>query len=115
VYREVLSLAEKVNEERKERERLRLSEKEYGVFKLLKSHATAANERELVDATKAIMDIVKARTFPKWYEKSEVVQEIEREVLLYLIERGGFKDVKTARDEIVKFLKRQAEREEIGA
>jgi len=112
LYQEVLSLAERINEERKDRERLKLNEKEYRIFKLLKSHSTA-DEQVLVNSVKDIMAIVNSTTFPIWFEKSEVVQEVERNILLYLIERmaGKIDDITSTRNEIVRFLINQAERE----
>ncbi|WP_245603992.1 hypothetical protein [Geoglobus ahangari] len=114
LYEELLSIAEVINKERKERERLKLNEKEYRVFKLLKSHLTdKTDDTELVNAVKEIMERVDSITFHRWFEKSEVVQEVERSILLYLIEKmsGKFDDITTTKNEIVRFLVNQAEKE----
>ncbi|AKG90661.1 Type I restriction-modification system, restriction subunit R [Geoglobus ahangari] len=59
------------------------------------------------------MERVDSITFHRWFEKSEVVQEVERSILLYLIEKmsGKFDDITTTKNEIVRFLVNQAEKE----
>ena len=117
LYDEMLSIAEYINMERKEREKLGLNEKEYRVFKLLKSHRTdKPDDAQLVKEVKEIMERVNAKTFPRWFEKSEVVQEVERDILMYLLDRmaGKLDDITTTRDEIVRFLIIQAEKESKG-
>lgn len=114
LYNEALSIAEIINEQRKEREELKLNEKEYGVFRLIRSHLTEKiNDEEIVGAIQEIMERVNELTFPMWFEKSEIVQKVEREILLYLLEKLGGKldDLKKTRNEIVRFLVNRAERE----
>lgn len=114
LYEETLSIAEFINMERKEREKLRLNEKEYRIFKLLKSHLRVkADDAEIVKAVREIIERVNSKTFPGWFEKSEVVQEVGRDILIYLIDKmvGKLDDITTTRDEIVRFLVNQAEKE----
>ena len=70
----------------------------------------------MVKEVKEIMERVNAKTFPRWFEKSEVVQEVERDILMYLLDRmaGKLDDITTTRDEIVRFLIIQAEKESKG-
>ena len=117
LYDEMLSIAEYINMERKEGEKLGLNEKEYRVFKRLKSHRTdKPDDTEIVKDVKEIIERVNAKTFPRWFEKSEVVQEVERDILMYLLDRmaGKLDDITTTRDEIVRFLIIQAEKESKG-
>ncbi len=82
LYDEMLSIAEYINMERKERGKLRLNEKEYRIFKLLKSHLRVkADDAEIVKAVREIIERVNSKTFPGWFEKSEVVQERHSDIL----------------------------------
>ena len=112
LYEELKTIAEVINEERKEKERLGLSEKEYRVLKLLRSHLRDVKDDELVECLKAMLKEVESVTFPGWHEKSEVVNEISRRVLLFLIRnfKGRLDNPAKTRDDIVRFLKLYAER-----
>jgi len=114
LYEELKTIAEIINEERKEKEKLGLNEKEYRVLKLLRSHLSEKIEDDvLVDYLREMLREVESVTFPRWYEKSEVVGEVSRRVLLYLIKnfKGKVDSPTKTRDDIVRFLKLYAERE----
>ncbi len=113
LYEELKSIAEIINEERKEKERLGLNEREYRILKLLRSHLVKSVEDcELVGCLKEILKEVESITFPRWYEKSEVVSEVSRKILIILIRnfRGKLDNPTKTKDDIVRLLKLYAER-----
>lgn len=113
IYEELESVAEVINEERKEKEKLGLNEKEYRILKLLRSHIKGVEDQTLVSSLKDMMFKVDSVTFPRWHEKGEVVKEVSQKILLHLIKnfRDEIDDAQKTRDEIVRFLKLQSEKE----
>jgi type I restriction enzyme R subunit len=116
LYNELKDIAERINEERKEKERLGLSEKEYRIFRLLKGHLIAEiDDVKIVSLLREMMSEIEGMLFPRWYEKGEMVNEVSRKVLLFLIRNFKDKlDVQRVRDDIVRFMIIYAERHENG-
>ena len=114
LYEELTEVAEIINREKKEMQRLGLNQSEYRILKLLRSYAANVDDSILVNSIKEMLNEIEDDTFPGWYEKGEVVKEIERKILLFLIKKFKDIDAVKARDDIVRFLKIQAERERLS-
>ncbi len=105
LYDELMPVAQGIQEEERERRRLQLDRPRYRMFDFLKTR-TGADEPEAIVHVNELIQEISDLTFPGWWEKKDVVKEVEQTILLFLIPRvEGKGDPQKTRDELVKLLK----------
>ena len=106
LYADLDSIAKKIHVEKEERKSLGIGKAEYEILKLLRKRLND-NESLINDAVE-IKKLVEEITFPGWSAKGEVVNEVSRKILLYLIRKykGDVTSIRKLRDELVELLKK---------
>ncbi len=104
LYDELLSVAKTINERRKEMERLKLTPLEYSLILALRNHMRASTE-ELIEIAKEIIKNTEKDRFEGWKEKSDVIKNISKNILFFLIKyRERLDNIQKTRDDIVESL-----------
>ncbi len=107
LYQELFEIAEKIQKRNRERRELGLSELEYALVMVLKRHVKA-NTRTLVGDVKELLRETETLRFRRWQEKAEVVSELSRIVMKFIVRRyrGRYDDLMKTREDVLEVLKR---------
>ncbi|NJE26610.1 HsdR family type I site-specific deoxyribonuclease [Thermococcus sp. MV5] len=106
LYKEILKIAQQIQEREEEKKKLNLSELEYSIVTILKRHV--GDNPRLIEDTKTLLNETEDLRFPRWQEKSDIISTISREVMRFLVRKykGEIDNVIRTRDEIMEVLKR---------
>ncbi|WP_297553131.1 type I restriction endonuclease subunit R [Thermococcus sp.] len=107
LYGELLEIAEEIEKRSKEQRKLGLSELEYALLMILKKHVKA-DTHELIEGITRLLRETEGLRFPRWTEKAEVVSEVSKKVMLFLVRKykGRCDDIIKTRNELLEVLKR---------
>ena len=107
LYGELLEIAEEIEKRSKERRKLGLSELEYALLMILKKHVKA-DTHELIEGIARLLREIEGLRFPRWTEKAEVVSEVSKRVMLFIVRgyKGRCDDIIKTRNELLEVLKR---------
>ena len=106
LYKEILDIAQRIQEREEEKKKLNLSELEYSIVTILKRHI--GDNPQLIEDTKILLNETEDLRFPRWQEKSDIISTISRKVMIFLVRKYKDKidNVIRTRDEIMEVLKR---------
>jgi len=106
LYKEILDIAQRIQEREEEKKKLNLSELEYSIVTILKRHI--GDNPQLIEDTKTLLNETEDLRFPRWQEKSDIISTISRKVMIFLVRKYKDKidNVIRTRDEIMEVLKR---------
>ena len=106
LYKEILDIAQQIQEREEEKKKLNLSELEYSIVTILKRHI--GDNPQLIEDTKTLLNETEDLRFPRWQEKSDIISTISRKVMIFLVRKYKDKidNVIRTRDEIMEVLKR---------
>ncbi|ADT84564.1 type I restriction endonuclease subunit R [Thermococcus barophilus] len=107
LYEELFTVAQKIQQRTKEREELGLTELEYALVMVLKKHVKT-NTAQLISDVKELLNETESLRFPRWKEKADVVSELSRKVMLFIVRKYNrrYGDLFKTRDDILEVLKR---------
>ncbi|WP_297506289.1 HsdR family type I site-specific deoxyribonuclease [Thermococcus sp.] len=107
LYQELLEVAKKIEKRNRERKELGLNELEYALVTVLKKHVRA-DTQELVRDVKELLRETEPLRFPRWREKAEVVSELSRSIMKFLVRKykGRYDDLMKTREDVLEVLKR---------
>jgi len=107
LYEELLEIAEEVEKRSEEQKKLGLNGLEYTLLMVLKRHVEA-DTNELIEGIAKLLHETESLRFPRWTEKAEVVSEVSKRVMLFLVREYKEKcdDIVKTRNELLGVLKR---------